>query len=223
MLGLGGGLALGHLHDHRWLRDIEVTAGDDGGVEVEGAFFLMAAVAVVDVAEGVDLGTDAGELGAQMGAADVLLAAIGEIENAARGCVGDEEVGVGRDAAPLFDELGLGGVVGEEGEIGTPRRTKNAEAAVLEGGVLQEVRVGETELAALEHEVVVAADAEDLFCGSFGEPFVDVFEVGAVIAFEVTEVAAVDQEVTGRDRDLAVLAVGVCEDAEGDHEEVAKE
>lgn len=81
--------------------------------------------------------------------------------------------------------------------------------------------MSEAILATLEHEVVVAADAENLFRGGFGEPSIDIFEVGAVIALEVAEVAAVDEEVAGRDGDLAVLAMSICDDAEGDHEKVA--
>lgn len=131
----------------------------------------------------------------------------------------DQNINAARDAPPLFDQLGLGAEVGEARELGTPRRTINAQAAVLDAGVFEKLGMSKVELAVLQHEVVIAADAHHFIGRSFGEPGIHIFKRGMVVVPEIAEVTAMDEQVAGRDGDLPMFLMGVCEDAEGDHGE----
>jgi hypothetical protein len=77
--------------------------------------------------------------------------------------------------------------------------------------------VGKRELAGLEEEIMVPADADHVLGRGFGKPAVGILKGPLVLLLDIAEIPAVDQEVTRRNGDLPVLPMRVGDDAEGFH------
>lgn len=93
----------------------EIPSANNGGIHKLGGSLEMGSMTRVDMPEDMQPGLDPLQFRPQMRAAQMNIAGSGEIQNAVRRCMGDQDIDSARDLLPAFDQFLVCGIIREAG------------------------------------------------------------------------------------------------------------